>query len=306
MLKNASSYVPQILVPSRRGSVADPLPSLGEFLTLFPDEISCQRYLLSPGQGLLPKCLSCGSENLVRKCVSTLRCRACRHEISPRTGTYFQWSKVPLRLWFVLVYLTCSGPLPPSGATLERLLGLNTRTRHSLVGRLRQFMANQTKTETLGGQGKIVEVDETLLSLRCDGEVLRLTVFGMQDAHHIRTFIVPNRSAATLVPLIRTHVASGSIIYSDQWKGYSPLSLAGYTHLRCDHSKGFFVAENGANTWRIDGYWGSLQRFLRRSARCSGELEFRHAIAQHAFLHNHRHDRRRLIEDVCRGRPLKW
>lgn len=43
---------------------------------------------------------------------------------------------------------------------------------------------------------------------------------------------VPDRTALTLTRELRWHVAKGSMVYSDCWKGYSTAQLknAGYTH----------------------------------------------------------------------------
>lgn len=175
-----------------------------------------------------------------------------------------------------------------------------------MIRKLRHFMAHEPPPPTLGGEGQIVEIDETLLTVRSMGEVRRLAVFGMLDSMRIRTFVVPDRSGATLVPLIRAHLAPGSIVHTDQWQGYASLARLGIAHLSCNHASGFYIGRDGANTWRIDNYWGLLKSYLRRSARSCGTDQIELAIAQHAFLHNHRSDRVRLIDDLCRGRPLAW
>ena len=45
-------------------------------------------------------------------------------------------------------------------------------------------------------------------------------VFGLaQKPNWVRMFIVPDRKAATLLPIIQAHVAPGSHISSDEWRG---------------------------------------------------------------------------------------
>ena len=53
-------------------------------------------------------------------------------------------------------------------------------------------------------------------------------VFGMVDTSHDPALgymeIVPRRDAATLLPIINTHVAPGTTVWSDQWRAYKRLS----------------------------------------------------------------------------------
>lgn len=51
---------------------------------------------------------------------------------------------------------------------------------------------------------------------------------------------VPDRTARTLIPIIRTYVREGSMIYSDQWRPYQRLrSLGMYDHDDVNHSQEF-------------------------------------------------------------------
>lgn len=68
--------------------------------------------------------------------------------------------------------------------------------------------------------------------------VLGMIAEGSED---LRLVICPNnvRNSETLVPLILEHVARGSIIHTDEWKAYKPLTNYGYTHYTVNHSREF-------------------------------------------------------------------
>ena len=73
---------------------------------------------------------------------------------------------------------------------------------------------------SLGGQGKIIQIDESVMvkAKYHRGHQLRERqrwVFGEQKLGHIE--LVDQRDAATLLPIIQKVVAPGSIVWLDKW-----------------------------------------------------------------------------------------
>ena len=82
--------------------------------------------------------------------------------------------------------------------------------------------------------------------------------------------IVPDRRAATLLPIIHTHVVAGTTIYSDQWSAYSQvgsLSNVG-SHSRVNHSLHFVDPATGVHTQNIKSYWSSAKKKLKDMKGC--------------------------------------
>ena len=96
--------------------------------------------------------------------------------------------------------------------------------------------------------------------------------------------LVQDRTAATLLPIIRAHIAPGTEIWSDQWPSYHNVgSIPGVTvHRTVNHSVQFvtgksllrfqsliwmhyilFVA-SGVNTNAVESYWNRCKTKIKR------------------------------------------
>ena len=77
---------------------------------------------------------------------------------------------------------------------------------------------------------------------------------------------MPDRSAKTLMEVIKDHISPGSVIYSDSWKGYKHDELleAGFSHFTVNHRYYFVDPETEANTQKIERLWGSAKSRNKR------------------------------------------
>ena len=103
----------------------------------------------------------------------------------------------------------------------------------------------------IGGEGKIVEIDETLICRRKYNrgrELCQVWVFGGIERETKKLFLVPlidqRRDADTLIPLIKKYILPGTIIISDSWKAYSKLSELNNSHKIINHSENFVSPED--------------------------------------------------------------
>ncbi|GFU87764.1 mitotic-spindle organizing protein 2A [Trichonephila clavipes] len=130
------------------------------------------------------------------------------------------------------------------------------------------------ESEPLGGEGKIVEIDESM--------------FGKMNG-------AKSNERGTL-SVIKEWVVPGSVIISDCWRAYNCLSHEGYQHLRVNHSLTFKDPETGAHTNSIEGTWSAIKRSLRNHA-AHVEGEFDHYLAEYMWRRRRGHS---LDDDVFR------
>jgi hypothetical protein len=113
----------------------------------------------------------------------------------------------------------------------------------------------------LGGDGVICQIDKSLFRHKTKNHreraaELELWVFGMIECVGPRSkvfiTVVPNRSAATLLPIIHGISREGTIIVSDEWAGYRRLEETGIYHLTVNHSLHFVDPITGIHTQNIE------------------------------------------------------
>ena len=71
-------------------------------------------------------------------------------------------------------------------------------------------------------------------------------------------FVVEERTADTLVPLIEVHVTPGTIFFSDEWRSYHRLDKECYTHGAVKQSEEF-KSKAGVCTNTVEDLWGLLK-----------------------------------------------
>src|SRR6202051_5187686 len=118
-----------------------------------------------------PFCPYCGSFDRVVATVTPNkakgggwhRCKDCRRNFTVRIGSIFHRSHVPLHKWLLAFRLMAGSKKGFSAHQLHRTLNLDYKTAWFLEHRIRECM-NEDNNGPLGGEGKIVEADETFLN----------------------------------------------------------------------------------------------------------------------------------------------
>lgn len=105
----------------------------------------------------------------------------------------------------------------------------------------------------------------------------QIWVFGLVDTSQTPSLgymeIVPQRDAATLLPLINAHVAPGTIVHSDEWAAYHQVQRLPNvsTHEVVNHSVNFVAPTTGVHTQNVESYWNRVKTKLKRMKGCHGD-----------------------------------
>ena len=212
-------------------------------------------------------CLKCGTIGIPELPVGgKFQCAACRYQFSVTTGTIMHDSHLPIRTWFLAVYLMCVSKKGMSAHQLHRTLGVSYKTAWYLCHRIREAMGNDPLTgPTLVG---VVEVDETLVGGKTRGKGRAYTgnktwVAGaIQRGGQIRVERVPNIRRYTLHGFIqRTIKDEAEAIYTDELKSYLGIADHDTRHEMVNHSAEQWVVGN-VHTNSIEGVWSLFKRSI--------------------------------------------
>lgn len=265
--------------------------SVFEFHQRFPDDNACLSHVARTRFGDPPTCPRCGigTELSSYKRMHQLYCKGCYSVISIKAGTVFASSTIPLKTWFYLLLLCANRTTGLSTAFVCRHLGLHQHNAFRVLSIVRAHMAALMPLRRMGADGSCVQIDETWLpgiKATENPEANGVIVFGLHDARGVQTFIVPNRSKRTLLPIIERLVVPGATIVSDQFKSYETLAGKGFTHIRLNHSRGEWVNADGYSMLGIEGYWANLKYFMRSNNRHPKQSNLPGYLAEHCFRFN--------------------
>lgn len=211
--------------------------TIAEFESKFSSEKACKDYLFRlrwPQGFICPRCQATKAWPTKRH---LLVCGACGYQVSMTAGTIFQDTRKPLGMWFRAIWFVTNQKTGASALGLQRLLGLGSyHTAWTWLHKLRRAMIRPGRDRLSG----LVEVDETYIGGEKPGKRGRgalgkslVVIAAEKDGERIgriRLVRVPDASAESLEEAVRQSIVPGSVISTDDWKGYSKLSSLGYAH----------------------------------------------------------------------------
>jgi transposase len=150
--------------------------------------------------------------------------------------------------------------------TAADLVRVNKTTAAYYYHRLR-VLIYQASAEAAPFAGEI-EVDESYFGgqrkgKRGRGAAGKVPVFGLlKRGGKVYAVVIANAKATTLLPILKERIVPDSIVYSDSLPSYNALAVAGFRHLRINHSKLFAEGKNHING--IENFWNQAKRHLRK------------------------------------------
>lgn len=256
--------------------------SLYDLQAAFPTEMSCLDHLMKAVHSSNQVCPYCTNNKLyIIETRKLFKCSKCKRQISPRVGTIFEDSHIPLQKWFVAMYLITSHKKGISSVQLSKDIDVTQKTAWFMIHRIREMVRVKTphKLGTKKGngrkktQGPVMEVDETyvggksinkhkykrLENTQGNSKKTKVPVLGMKDRNDVvRALTVPNTTRVTLRKELLENIAEGTHLMTDENSSYQRLQKH-YTRTFTNHGKKQFV-KGDTHTNSIENFWSLLKR----------------------------------------------
>ena len=121
--------------------------------------------------------------------------------------------------------------------------------------------------------------------------------------------IVNSRNAATLLPIINSHTAPGSVVHSDMWAAYRQVQNLPpvAAHHTVNHSRNFVDPVTGVHTQAIESYWNRVKTKLKRMKGCHAHQlgsyldEF---MWRERYAHSFSDARDNIMHDIAHDYPV--
>lgn len=242
--------------------------SLIELFDTFKTEEQCREYLIQQRWNGKPVCPHCGYAEKAYKIEGGKRFKCgnkeCHKKYSVTVGTFFENSNIPLRTWFAAMYLITAHKKGISSAQLARDLNIHQKSAWFMLHRIRGMVASQAP-EMLKEE---VQVDETFVggkdksrdsSKKKGYNDEKAMVFGaLETGGNVRTKVLLDVTGSSLKGDVREIVHPGSIMVSDDARGYKALNNE-FPHVVVNHSAGEYV--NGVfHTNGVENFWSLFKR----------------------------------------------
>lgn len=246
-----------------------------------------------------PRCPRCESLDRITRVTGgragLYRCGACKRQFTVTVGTIFERSKVPLSKWWLAVHLMASSKKGVSAHQIHRMLGVTYETAWFMEHRIREAMAPGDNGPKLGGDGLIVESDETELapSRKTKGARERKNnkkfMVLIERGGAARSKMITAADTTEIKGAIAKYVDENSILHTDGANVYKGAWMV-KAHEAVDHNKEY--ARNG-ETGRVhvnsaEGFFSLFKRGLVGIYQHMSEHHLPRYLAEFDFRYTNR------------------
>ncbi|RKQ72246.1 IS1595 family transposase [Oceanibaculum indicum] len=221
------------------------------------------------------------------------KCGACRKQFTVKVGTVFESSHVPLHKWFQAVFLMASSKKGISAHQLHRTLEVTYKTAWFMAHRIREAMRTMGM-EPMGGEGGVVEVDETFIGRepgkpkkRAYHHKMKVLTLVDRDSGSARSIVVDDLKPATIAPILRENMAREARLATDEAGHYLRIGKEFAAHGVVRHGREeYVVGEVHTNT--IEGYFSIFKRGMKGVYQHCAKKHLHRYLAEFDFRYNYR------------------
>jgi transposase-like protein len=258
-----------------------------------------------------PICPHCESaKHYATKKAGRYRCgnKDCRKDFTVMTGSVMERSHAKLTQWAAAFHLGASSKKGFSAHQLHRELGCQYNTAWFLHHRVMEAMRwGGLDLPPMGGEGKVVEVDETYYGNIPEAKRPKLTTLGkpfsksphyvigrkrvvislVERGGEVRSFSVPSAHADIVVDIVRRNIDRESRLHTDESKLYKKIGKKFTAHETVNHARKEY-ARGDVTTNTVESYFAIFKRGMRGVYQHCSEKHLHRYLAEFDFRYNYR------------------
>lgn len=289
----------------------------------FTNEDAARAYLegsLWPEGPICPHCgVICHAyANKAKRGVWRCAEKECRKDFTVTTGTVMERSHIALHKWVQAFHLMCSSKKGISAHQLHRTLKITYKAAWFMAHRIRESMRDGGLRGPLGGEGSIVEADETYygntdepkvspqrksraFTKKGKGSSKRAIVALVERGGNVRTFHVPTADKVTVTKIVTENIARESRLHTDESRLYTgadahfgadkTVKHTAKEYARNDilmNADGITFTTETVHTNSAEGYFSIFKRGMKGIYQHCGEKHLHRYLAEYDFRYNHR------------------
>jgi transposase-like protein len=228
-------------------------------------------------------------------------CGDCRRKFTVRVGTVYERSHIPLHKWVMATHLLCASKKGISAHQLHRMLGVTYKSAWFMAHRIREAMID-TESGPLGGEGEIVEADETYtgpsaIDLRPDGTMKRkrgtsskrvvVSLVERKEGGRVRSIHADKMTKEIVREIVVTNADRRSHLMTDDANMYGTIGREFAKHDTIKHSTKIY-ARGIVHTNTIEGYFSIFKRGMVGVYQHCGEQHLQRYLTEFDFRYSNR------------------
>jgi len=226
------------------------------------------------------------------------KCYAYRKQFTVKVGTVFESSHVPVHKWLQATYLLSASKKGMSAHQLHRTLGVTYKTAWFMFHRIREAMRT-LKIEPMGGEGKVIEADETYVGGKEGNKHKRKRagVRGFQGKEavlsmverdgEVRSYHIGKTNTETVKPIVTALVHKRTVLCTDDAPVYLTVADHVAAHKVVNHSAGQYVCAQ-VHTNTIEGFFGIFKKGMTGVYQHCGKQHLQRYLNEFDFRYNER------------------
>jgi transposase-like protein len=271
---------------------------------IFHDETKAREWLearLWPDGPICPHCGVVDQATLMRGKTTRpglYQCNACKEPFTVTVGTLYERSHVPLNKWLGATHLMMASKKGMSALQISRMIGVPYKTAWFLCHRIRESLREHT-ADKLGGEGMIVEVDETYVGgkdknrhankrLGVHGGSQREAVVALVErGGRVRSHHVKDVNSKNLRLVLTDEIHHATHLMTDSASAYPAIGANFAQHSMVNHTIEEYV-RGDVSTNTVESYFAILKRGIMGTFHHVSPQHLKRYVGEFDFRYNER------------------